>query len=552
MAPPLTDLLRQLHRLATPPGDDSDADLLGRFVRRGDEPAFAALLARHGPMVHNVCRRLLGDRHAAEDAFQATFLVLARRAAALRRPAALAGWLYAVAYRVALRARAGLARRRAARLPQEEDTAPDPHPDPLAQVSARELLCAVEEEVQRLPAAYRLPVALCCLEGLSQEEAARRLGCTAGSVKGRLERGRQRLRQQLQHRGLTLTAALAAAALSRTSAAAARRFVTGPAGGATSVRAAALAQGVLRMMLFQRLGSVAAVVALGAASLVAGALCYDRLAAQPPAIQKPAAAGPQAGTPAQGPPVWAALSVSPLLFQEGGQGGPRVTFALVNDGDRILDPKISSSKLLVNGKALPNFLRGEVRFRSLKPGEHLLFSVTLSEAIQKPGVYRLSWEGEGFRAAQTVFRVLPGNAGEAGQQGRREHALTLRQLGELHQQSGRSAEAAAAYRQAAAMLQKLVLDFPSNRAYRTDLAGSLNRLAALQHGAEAEATLRQALALLEKAVAEAPQDPAPRRELARNYRQLSQVMRDTGRLAEAEALLRRALAIQQSLQRDDK
>jgi RNA polymerase sigma factor (sigma-70 family) len=199
-----TQVLNRLRRLAVPPDAEADAALLDRFVRRHDEAAFAALVARHGPMVLGVCRRRLGDAHAADDAYQATFLVLARRARAVRRPESLAGWLYGVASRVTRAARRQ-ARRPDAALPE----LPDPRPDPLAEVSARDLLAVVEEEVGRLPKAYRMAVALVCLEGLSQEEAARRLGWTAGSVKGRLERGRARLHARLARRGVTLSAALA-------------------------------------------------------------------------------------------------------------------------------------------------------------------------------------------------------------------------------------------------------------------------------------------------------------------------------------------------------
>ena len=207
--------LRQLREAA-------DADLLGRFVARRDESAFAALVSRHGPMVLRVCRRVLADAHAAEDAFQATFLVLAQRAGSLRQPEALAGWLHGVARRVALKARPSHP------LPGTlTPNSADARPDPLAEVSAREVLAVLDEEVARLPRVYRLPVLLCCLEGLSQEEAARRLGWTAGSVRGRLERGRKCLHGRLARRGLTVPAALAVAEASRAtlSAEVARRAV---------------------------------------------------------------------------------------------------------------------------------------------------------------------------------------------------------------------------------------------------------------------------------------------------------------------------------------
>jgi RNA polymerase sigma factor (sigma-70 family) len=207
-------LLHHLRRLTfRSPTGDADARLLERFVRCRDQKAFAVLVARHGPMVLRVCRRTLADSHAAEDAFQATFLVLARRAAGLRQPECLAGWLHGVAYRVALKARKVESLRRSREVLSADLAQPGSHPDPFALLTARELLSVVDEEVQRLPEAYRLPVLLCCLEGHTLEEAARLLNGTPGSVRGRLERGRARLRERLARRGLTLPAALAAVAI---------------------------------------------------------------------------------------------------------------------------------------------------------------------------------------------------------------------------------------------------------------------------------------------------------------------------------------------------
>src|SRR5262249_7411733 len=162
-----------------------------------------------------VCRRTLGDAHAAEDAAQATFLVLARRAAAVRPPERLAAWLYGVARHLALKCRRADARRRR----REAAAVGRTSPDPLAEVSARDRLWLLDAEVARRPEASRLPVLLCGLEGLSQEEAARRLGWTPGSVKGRLERGRARLHARLARRGIALSASLGAAAVSQAGAA---------------------------------------------------------------------------------------------------------------------------------------------------------------------------------------------------------------------------------------------------------------------------------------------------------------------------------------------
>jgi RNA polymerase sigma factor (sigma-70 family) len=157
---------------------------------------------------------LVGDAHLAEDCFQATFLALARQAASIRRPNALAAWLYGVAYRIAAKARAE--RRRRETLGSEVLTeCPDWRPHALDRLTGRELMLVFEMELRRLPESYRLPIVLCCVEGLSLEEAAGRLGWTAGSVKGRLERGRARLHARLMRRGLTLALGLSTALAAR-------------------------------------------------------------------------------------------------------------------------------------------------------------------------------------------------------------------------------------------------------------------------------------------------------------------------------------------------
>jgi RNA polymerase sigma factor (sigma-70 family) len=183
--------------------------LLEHFVRRHDADAFAALVERHGPMVLRVCKRVLHDAHAAEDAFQATFLVLVRKAGTIARGEALAGWLYGVASRLALRARADAARRRA-REGQAEPRAPD---DPNTDTALRELSAVLDEELHRLPPHYRTPCLLCYVEGLTRDQAAEQLGWSPRTLGRRLERGRALLRQRLIRRGLTLSSALAAAGL---------------------------------------------------------------------------------------------------------------------------------------------------------------------------------------------------------------------------------------------------------------------------------------------------------------------------------------------------
>jgi RNA polymerase sigma factor (sigma-70 family) len=192
-------------------GTMSDAQLIERFAARGDgevaEAAFAALVERHGPMVLNVCRRALSDPHAADDAFQATFLVLARRGRSLHRVAPLAPWLYAVARRIALRARADAARRRA-----RERTVAGPLPDPAADPGPdADLVEALLAEVDRLPAAYRSPIVLCDLGGLTHAEAAVRLRWPIGTVSGRRSRARDLPKARLARRGLAPSAAAVAA-----------------------------------------------------------------------------------------------------------------------------------------------------------------------------------------------------------------------------------------------------------------------------------------------------------------------------------------------------
>src|SRR5262249_51915394 len=158
-----------LRRVARAPShsDLSDGELLQRFARQREEGAFTALLQRHGPMVLGVCQSVLHDAHDAEDAFQATFLVLVRQPGAIGKPASVASWLHGVAYRIALRARAACARRRF----QERQVVPMPARELQDEVVWRDLRPVLHEEVERLPERYRMPFVLCYLEGKTNEEA---------------------------------------------------------------------------------------------------------------------------------------------------------------------------------------------------------------------------------------------------------------------------------------------------------------------------------------------------------------------------------------------
>jgi RNA polymerase sigma-70 factor (ECF subfamily) len=294
---PLGYLLRHVRQLAGGRAEElTDGQLLARFADRRDEDAFAALVERHGRLVLGVCRRLLDGAQDVEDAFQGTFLVLARKAGAVRKCESVGSWLYGVAYRVAARARAEAARRRA-----RERQAGDMAADPVAEPAWRELRPVLDEELRQLPAKYRMPLVLCYLEGKTHEEAARELGWPAGSMSRRLGRARELLRGRLVRRGLTpsagpLGAALAAdaadaavpAAVAAATVRAAARFAVGnpTTGGAVSAQAAALAEGVLQAMFITKVKIVAAVLA---AAVLAGTAAGVLISSARPGAPTPAA-----------------------------------------------------------------------------------------------------------------------------------------------------------------------------------------------------------------------------------------------------------------------
>jgi RNA polymerase sigma factor (sigma-70 family) len=250
--------------------DQSDGQLLSQFLSRRDEAAFVALVRRHGPMVLGVCRRLLGNADDAEDAFQATFLVLVRKAASLTARPVLGDWLHGVARRTALNARRAGARRRA----KEQAMA---RPGTQGEAIPDDWLPLLDEELGRLPEHYRLPIVLCDLEGKTRREAAERLGWPEGTVAGRLARGRALLARRLaRHGGAASSSCLAAVlapsaasacvseALVYSTARAASLLALGP-GAATAVisaRVAALTEGVVRAMFLTKLKSVTCALAL--------------------------------------------------------------------------------------------------------------------------------------------------------------------------------------------------------------------------------------------------------------------------------------------------
>jgi RNA polymerase sigma-70 factor (ECF subfamily) len=187
----------------------NDALLLERFASDRDEAAFALLVQRHGPLVLSVCRRVLGKVQDAEDAFQATFLVLARKAGSIRDPGLLGNWLYGVASRIARKARAGVSKRQM----HEKQVRVLPSLQAPATAERSDVGPVLDEELARLPEKYRAALVLCYLEGRTNEEAARLLRWPTGTVKGRLARARELLRSRLARRGLRASAVGVAASL---------------------------------------------------------------------------------------------------------------------------------------------------------------------------------------------------------------------------------------------------------------------------------------------------------------------------------------------------
>ncbi len=202
---PLSEFIRHLRRITgTGSEESSDGQLLERFVSRRDESAFETLMARHGPMVLGVCRRVLGDPHDADDAFQATFLVLAHKAESIGRPQALGSWMYRIAHRAAVRTKIARNRRRA----HESILDDPPAPEAVDELAWHELRPVLDEEVNRLPPKYRDVIVCCYLQEQTYTEAARSLGLAAGTVSSRLARARDILRKRLLRRGLALSSSL--------------------------------------------------------------------------------------------------------------------------------------------------------------------------------------------------------------------------------------------------------------------------------------------------------------------------------------------------------
>jgi RNA polymerase sigma factor (sigma-70 family) len=270
----------------------SDGQLLARYAASNDGPAFAALVARHGPMVLATCRAILRHEHDVEDTFQATFLVLAKKASSVRGGDAIGGWLHRVAYRVAVQTNIELQKRRR----REAEVSAMEVPDTTRPGLDVDLHSILHEEIDRLPDRHRLAVVLCDLEGLSYDQAAARLDWTVPALRCRLARARQRLRDRLSRRGVTGAALgvvlVASDARAAVPAAWAESAVAAATGGASSMAAVAISQTILRGMLLTKLKFTAATALLAVGIASAGIVAIEAVRSSGP--KKPAIPAPAA------------------------------------------------------------------------------------------------------------------------------------------------------------------------------------------------------------------------------------------------------------------
>jgi RNA polymerase sigma factor (sigma-70 family) len=390
----LNGVVRHLRRIARAPdlGSRSDGQLLEQFLLHQDEAAFEVLVRRWGPMVLGVCRRVLGDRHDAEDAFQATFLVLLRKARSLTRPELLGNWLYGVAYYTAQNARASRARRRAA----ERQVSAMPAPTASDREIASDLLPLLDAELSRLPEKYRAPLVLCELHGKSRKEAARLLGCAEGTLSSRLARGRDLLRRRLAKRGLALSAAAltgaltpapAPAALTANTVKAATAIAAGQVAAGVSPAVIALTEGVLKAMFLTKLKIVSA-VCIVAGLLVGGAglLTCQALAGKPAAPAKTGAAAEadkQEGKKEKGPSVQGILqavdagknSITVTVPVEGTKQTRDQKFDLAADVKVLINNALSKNDALPTGK-LTDLSEGTGVQLELSPDKKAVVAIT--------------------------------------------------------------------------------------------------------------------------------------------------------------------------------
>jgi RNA polymerase sigma factor (sigma-70 family) len=318
-------------------GDLTDAQLLDCYLTGHEEAAFEALVRRHGPMVLGVCRRVLGNAHDAEDAFQATFLVLVRKAATIRPRERVGHWLHGVAYRTALKARHAAARRQAREATMSRQEAVPPS-------QPNDWLAVLDQELQRLPEKYRAALVLCDLEGKTRKEAARQLGWAEGTLSTRLTRARAMLVERLSRRGVTISALALTAALAEHSAAAflpaslltatvqvQRLIGLASAAGAIPTTIAALMEGVMKSMAMVKTKKLLAIALIALSMIGFGVGGYSHLPAEEPGVPEPGV--PDYLPPTKAPAAATAAKALPV------PSGPVLTPALVSlssHGDIII------------------------------------------------------------------------------------------------------------------------------------------------------------------------------------------------------------------------
>ncbi len=384
----LSKTVQDLGRAMLPVGDGAnDALLLGRFIDCRDEAAFAAIVRLHGRPVWGVCRRILSHHHDAEDAFQATFLVLARKAASIRPREMVANWLYGVAYRTSLKAKTAAGKRGQL----EKQVLNMPEPASLPQEPWQKLAPLIDQELAHLPDKYRIVILLCDMEGKTGKEAARQLKIPEGTLSTRLRTARALLAKRLARHRLMLSGAVLAAALSKLTAAAPSAAVSaaskaGPlfaagqaaASGLVSAHVAALTEGVLKAMLLDKIKSATLVLVLAAFALGGGLLVHQAIAAQekPPLPSVPNAAGKEAPPADTGK---GAEKEEPAKFAgtwkvtEFITGGERTLF-LINT--ETTDAKSSAKLVFADKNQVPGSRLKEFRVE----GETISFTIDSKEA----------------------------------------------------------------------------------------------------------------------------------------------------------------------------
>ncbi len=385
----LLDCIRHLARDGL-----SDGQLLALFVQHRDEDAFTALLNRHSPMVMGVCRRILRDEHDAEDAYQAAFLIFARKAGSVRAQDSIGGWLYRVAYRTALEARARIVRRRGKE--QQVNELPDPAVQP--DEGRPELLAALDTEIDRLPDKYRVPVVLCELEGRSRKEAAQILGVPEGTLSWRLAHAKKLLTERLARRGLAVSGVALAEVMTPATASAFLRASTVKAvftGEAVPAGVLALTEGVMKAMLLSKLKITVCVTMLALlAGVAASGVAYRAIAQETKKVDS--------GRKAIGPPATDELEALRLQI-EALQKSLQATRERLKTLENKEQPHRENQKILVTSPQAKDVSITQQYVCKIHSRRHInvraLASGYLSEIRIK--------EGQAVKQGDGMFRILP-------------------------------------------------------------------------------------------------------------------------------------------------